>query len=353
MSEQEVFDRRTVIKNTALILACVLLLGMALRTLVAREIEPLAVSVSGVVGLLLLFVYRRVSQGAPEAVSALAVMFLCLTFYIILSWTSHGLRGSVIFVAPMFPLVASLMLDRRGVRNTTIVVAGFLLFVLAQHLAGNLQPDESYPEENRYAMRAIILLFCLVAATWIVGYHKLVGARQAEFIPEDPSRDPLTGLLTRQVIDVALERELVRARRAESWVSLAVIEIDRFDVLEQELGPQAMENCLLGVADAMRYSMRRNSDALGRYSPRQLCMVMSVTDPDGAAGVGRKFRELIADLDIPLDSNRTTRLTVSIAVASLFGRNLAGAIELSQSCEDSLRKARSEGGDSLVVKELG
>jgi diguanylate cyclase (GGDEF)-like protein len=353
MTINQPFDRATVVRTTALLLACLLLVGFALRVVVAGYIDPVATSIGVICAGILLYLRYLVGQGASVDTAAVVVMTLTIVLYAVLSWTSHGYLGSIIFAAPMLPLVASLLLDSRGTRNVTIILMAILLFILAQQLSGNLLADENFPTEIRYSMRAVILLICVVAATWVTEYYK-VEKSSAQVKPrlENGASDLLTGLLSRDVIDQALERECARARRSEAWISLALIEIDDYQALATEHGNHGFENCLLGTADGLRYCMRRSSDALGRFTPSQLCILMSDTDDSGSERVAEKFRLLMETLDIPLTDSHTLLLTVSIGVASCKGRDLAGLTELVQAAGQALAAAQEAGGNCTRVRTL-
>lgn len=290
---------------------------------------------------------------------AVPVMALIIAIFAVLAWSSHGLDGWVIFAAPMLPLVASLLLDQRGVRMVVVIVGAIVLFLLASHLGGQLSADKYASEQYRYTMRAMLMLLSLVGVNWVIAYHRLSSGQELDGLSgNDQTRDMLTGLLNRAVIDQALVRESARARRAEAWVSLALVEIDEYDSLLARHGTGGAENCLLGVADGLRYCLRRSSDALGRFSSRQLCILMSDTNEPGATKVGEKFRLLIETLDIPLTNKRTILLTVSVGVATCKGRDLAGAEELISVAEQALQEAQLDGGNctrthTLEPKEPG
>jgi diguanylate cyclase (GGDEF)-like protein len=342
-------DQASVVKNTALLLACVLLSGIGLRALLVRQIEPAASSIGAVSALLLLYVRLRLSRGAPTGSGALVVVAITLLTYAALSWTSNGFRGSIIFAAPMVPLIASLMLGKGGTRNVTIIIAAFLLFILSQHLTGGLQPEESFPEQIRYSLRAIILLLSLVGVGWIISYYAAVAGSEAVVAESGKGEDPLTGLLSREVMEQALQREFARARRAESQVSLALAEVDGFADLQEEYGMHAAENLLIGVADGLRYCMRRSSDALGRFGPQQLAILMPDTNSRGGHRVGEKFRQLIETLDIPIDESRTTTVTISVGVCTVQARGEAGPAMLIGQVEQALSTARARGGNVTEV----
>ena len=351
MESQNPFARATVVKNTALMLGCIIILGLTLRAIVAQEIEPVATGIGVFFALALFVVRRRVTLGAPAESAGVTVVAIAIAVYTALSWTSDGLRGSIIVAAPMVPLIASLMLDKRAVRNVTIIMAVILLFILSQHLMGSLRVDENFPEEIRYGMRAIFLLLSLVAVNWITSYYRAQGT-MASHNEAVEIEDHLTGLLRRAHVDEALGREFSRARRAEATCSFAIAEVDAYHQLEAEYGPQGAENCLLGVADGLRYAMRRRSNALGRWSHEQLCFMLSDTGASGALQAAERFRELIETLDVAVDPERTLRLTVSIGVCTVQARGLAGVDAMVAGAEQALAQARDRGGNATVITEF-
>ncbi|MEP5764286.1 MAG: GGDEF domain-containing protein [Halieaceae bacterium] len=352
MEAQKPFVRADVVKNTALMMGWIALIATGLRVLIAQELHPFGITMGTVCALLLFAVHRQVRQGAPADTAAVAVLAIVIIVYATLSWSSHGFRGSVIFAAPMVPLLASMMLGKRAARLTTVLMAAFLLFILSQHLMGNLRPDENFPEEIRYSMRAIIMLLCLVGMNWIASYYAIIEhAGELPVATDNYSHDPLTGLLKPSLIEEAVEREFARARREQSVFSFALVEIDDYAGLVSEHGAQGADNCLLGVADALRYCMRRSSDDLGCYNDHQLCILLSGTGTSAAA-VGEKFRAMIETLDIPLDPERTIRLTVSIGVCTAPARGLASAAAIIEGAQQALRRAQAEGGNRSQLEEL-
>ncbi len=351
MESQDPFARPTVVKNTALLLGWTIIVGMVLRAVIAGEIEPVATGIGGFFALALFVVSRRVTQGAPAESAGVTVVAITIAVYTALSWTSDGFRGSIIVAAPMIPLVASLMLGKRAVRNVTIIMAVILLFILSQHFMGTLRVDENFPEEIRYGMRAIFLLLSLVAVNWITSYYRAQGTMASQYEAVD-IEDSLTGLLRRAYVDEALGREFSRARRAEATCSFAIAEVDGYSQLEAEYGPQGAENCLLGVADGLRYAMRRRSNALGRWSHEQLCFMLSDTGASGAVKATERFRELIETLDVAVDPERTLRLTVSIGVCTVEARGLAGVDAMVAGAEQALAQALDGGGNATVITEF-
>ncbi len=352
MPSTQVFERASVVENIALVLAVLIVAGLAMRAFIAQEVEPIATSIGTVCAFLLYVVYRQVRHGAPVASAAVAVISVALLVYALLSWFSHGFRGSVIFAAPMLPLVASLMLGRRGTRNVIIITAAILLFILTQQLSGNLQADEDFPEDIRYAMRAIIMLLSLVGVAWITGFYALQAGTVEAPLATDDGLDPLTGLATRAMLEHALQRDFALARRAQSSISLALIELDKSLDLDAEFGPQGADNCLLGVAEGIGYSLRRSVDMMARVGTHQLAILMTDTDARGARAVGEKARQMIEMLDIPVAGNRSTRVSISVGIGSAAARSLMDSTQLFSAAAEAVAEVRLAGGNGIAVCDL-
>ncbi len=346
MESETPFSKANVVKNTALILGCMVLLATVLRSLVAGEIAWLAAGLATICAAMLFITYARVKAGTPAEIGGLAVMVIAVGIYAALSWISDGFTGSVIFAAPMLPLLASLVMNKRAARNTTVLVALLLLLILSRHLSGDMVANPDFPDEIRYSMRAVVLLLVLVGINWVVSFYDVVG--QATVAPTAAAvelHDSLTGLLLRGEIDRAIAREFALARRAEDHFSFAVLELDGYDELEREYGRQGAENCLLGVADALRYCVRRRADDLGRYGAKQLCVLMT-DNGTGTQRVFDKFLEMMQTLDIPVDATRNIRVTVSIGVCSERARDRWGPDDIVAGAERALQDARQVDGNS-------
>ena len=82
--------------------------------------------------------------------------------------------------------------------------------------------------------------------------------------------DALTGLGNRRAFDEALDHEIARSRRAESTVSVLLIDVDRLKAINDRWGHVEGDRCLVSVAQAIdeRRSGRRSLLPLGRRRVR-------------------------------------------------------------------------------------
>src|SRR5438067_124787 len=77
--------------------------------------------------------------------------------------------------------------------------------------------------------------------------------------------DPLTGAANRRQFDEAVDLEWRRAARAQSPLTLMMIDIDHFKAFNDARGHQAGDDCLRRVAEALRQRLHRAGDLVARY----------------------------------------------------------------------------------------
>lgn len=137
--------------------------------------------------------------------------------------------------------------------------------------------------------------------------------------------DHLTGLLNRRGFDAALNREMRRARRQGTALSLVSIDIDWFKAYNDTLGHPAGDKCLRLVACALRACMQRPGDAASRYGGEEFILILPDTNLEGALAVAEKFRRALDGLDIPHPGSPIGRVTVSIGVCTRTPDHACGA----------------------------
>jgi diguanylate cyclase len=104
--------------------------------------------------------------------------------------------------------------------------------------------------------------------------------------------DPLTGALNRKGLDEALEREISRARRLGSALSIALLDIDNFKTINDMHGHPVGDAALSHLATIARSAMRAQ-DSLSRYGGEEFVIVMPDTElADGIAAMQNLQREL-------------------------------------------------------------
>ena len=138
--------------------------------------------------------------------------------------------------------------------------------------------------------------------------------------------DALTGALNRQGMDEAIEREVARARRRNSPLSVALLDIDNFKKLNDTHGHDAGDQALVHLAQVVSETLRP-TDTLARYGGEEFVIVLADTRlDDGVQAMVRVQRELTRKFF--LHRNEKMLITFSCGVAELAaGESPADAVK--------------------------
>ncbi len=108
-------------------------------------------------------------------------------------------------------------------------------------------------------------------------------------------RDSLTGLLNHSVTKEHLEREVARARRNGTTLSIAMLDIDHFKQVNDTYGHAAGDQVLKSMARLLVQRLRA-SDVVGRYGGEEFAIIMPETDGAAAVSVVDEIRARFAQL---------------------------------------------------------
>jgi diguanylate cyclase (GGDEF)-like protein len=104
-------------------------------------------------------------------------------------------------------------------------------------------------------------------------------------------------------------------RTVES-LSLMMIDIDYFKRLNDRYGHQAGDNCLVGVARALRGCLPRSGDLIARYGGEEFTVILPNTNTEGASIVAERMQDAVRGLAVENESSIGLYVTLSIGVAT-------------------------------------
>jgi len=128
--------------------------------------------------------------------------------------------------------------------------------------------------------------------------------------------DPLTGVPNRRHLFARLEMELARSHRFGTPLSVLMIDIDHFKILNDHAGHRVGDSVLRKVAELMR-GMVRKVDVLARYGGEEFMLLLPQITKEEAVDVAEKLRSAVSTA--PLDEGKHQPLgavTVSVGVAT-------------------------------------
>jgi diguanylate cyclase (GGDEF)-like protein len=157
------------------------------------------------------------------------------------------------------------------------------------------------------------------------------------------NRDRLTQLYARRYFDVELEKEIERASRYGHGLSLLIIDIDHFKVVNDTYGHRRGDKVLAGIAAIIMAHTRRN-DLAARYGGEEIAVVIPQLSTRQAVAAAEKIRGLI-ERETPARTGLP--VTISIGIA-LFAAGDTSATLVGKA-DKALYKAKELGRNRVIV----
>ncbi|HEU5101705.1 MAG TPA: diguanylate cyclase, partial [Roseiflexaceae bacterium] len=158
-------------------------------------------------------------------------------------------------------------------------------------------------------------------------------------------RDGLTGLFNHTTTKEHLDIELARTRRNQSALAFAIIDIDRFKLVNDTYGHAIGDRVLKSLARLLRERLRQN-DIIGRYGGEEFAVVLSGTDGPTAAAVLDEIRAGLAQIHQQVGGEEFT-VTFSCGIASFA--DYPDASKLADAADKALYAAKRAGRNRVML----
>ena len=159
-------------------------------------------------------------------------------------------------------------------------------------------------------------------------------------------RDPLTGLLNHRGIHQRLAVEGRRAQQRGGTLSLVMIDLDDFKLLNDTYGHPAGDRVLGLVSDSIR-GVLRHTDLAGRVGGDEMMLVLPDTDRQGAIQMAERLREALSAKPFIAGKDRGIPLRLSLGVATYpsDADTLTGLVGVADA---NLYASKQRGGDTIT-----
>jgi diguanylate cyclase (GGDEF)-like protein len=156
--------------------------------------------------------------------------------------------------------------------------------------------------------------------------------------------DALTGVNNRGHFYTQAILEIERAMRYGEPLSVIMLDLDHFKMVNDTYGHKSGDLVLQLVAKIFQQSLRK-VDIIGRYGGEEFVFLLPETSLEEAGVVAERLRTLIAEYEVPVQAG-TIRVTACLGVASL--ENCSGNIDALLECADQALYAAKQGGRNQV-----
>ena len=182
-----------------------------------------------------------------------------------------------------------------------------------------------------------------------------VGAERARLFEEVDQlarTDPLTGLYNKRELWERLGREIRRAERRQSPLSLILIDLDRLKWINDCFGHMQGDFLLTRLSEVIREQCRA-SDVAFRYGGDELCLILPDTNQDEAKIAADRLRHTARDIRLGKESSdfvigEETLVTMSVGIAS-YPQDAMTSSQLFECADAAMYRAKETGKDRTVI----
>jgi diguanylate cyclase (GGDEF)-like protein/PAS domain S-box-containing protein len=132
---------------------------------------------------------------------------------------------------------------------------------------------------------------------------------------DNATHDEATGLVNRWYFEEALPRELHRAERAKTPLTLTALVLDNYSELTERFGTDAVDAMLREVGRIIREHLRK-SDMACRYATQEFVIVLPDSTPRATSDRIEKIRMTLRNLDLHHGSKRLDAPVLAAGVAT-------------------------------------
>jgi len=169
------------------------------------------------------------------------------------------------------------------------------------------------------------------------------------------TKDALTGLANRRLLQEAMEKELRRAARNHAEVALMMIDVDYFKRYNDSLGHLSGDDCLRRVATILAGAGARPADLVARYGGEEFAVLLPETSATAALAIAESLRQGIEQLAIAHPDSPAARcVTISAGVAAVVPAGGVAAVEvlateLIADADHALYQAKQRGRNQVLA----
>ncbi|UAW98445.1 diguanylate cyclase [Halopseudomonas nanhaiensis] len=173
-------------------------------------------------------------------------------------------------------------------------------------------------------------------------------AQRARLVSQALARDSLTGLLKHADIKEQVELEVERSRRTHLPVTVAMIDIDHFKLVNDRHGHAVGDNVIRALANLLRQRLRK-IDRLGRYGGEEFVAVLPNCNTEDAKAILDEIRKTFQALQFS-GSEGSFQCTFSAGVSACQAPEWQTE-EVLERADAGLYQAKAQGRNRIVAPQ--
>ncbi|MGJ5141998.1 diguanylate cyclase [Bradyrhizobium oligotrophicum] len=215
------------------------------------------------------------------------------------------------------------------------------------HVAYNFDGRDTAAEAKaRFADRARLALACAEHLSIAIANMKL-----REGLRDQSLRDTLTGLNNRRYLIETARRELLRAARNQTPLSVVTLDIDHFKSFNDNHGHEAGDTVLRHVGEILKATFR-GDDVPCRLGGEEFVVMLPNCGIEEAALRAEELRARVEALNISYGEGMLPRVTISVGVAAYPEAGL-DLTEILRVADGALYRAKHKGRNRVELASGG
>ncbi|MCP5065325.1 MAG: diguanylate cyclase [bacterium] len=198
-----------------------------------------------------------------------------------------------------------------------------------------VHPTDSF-SESAVARAAIVASFASVALQNAERYRM---ARERAFV------DDVTDLYNARYLLEATDREVRRAERYGSALSVLFLDLDRFKLVNDRHGHLVGSGALRQLAQVLLQCVR-TVDTVARYGGDEFTIILVDTEEEVASQIAERIRQAVETTSFEASEGITLRLTCSVGIAA-YPTHGTGSAELLDAADKAMYRAKSNGRNKV------
>jgi len=161
--------------------------------------------------------------------------------------------------------------------------------------------------------------------------------------------DGLSGLYNRRYFNEAFEREIERAKRMGTSLSIVMCDIDYFKLYNDTYGHQMGDVIIQKVSNILKTTFVRAVDVVARYGGEEFVVLAPSTPPEEIKRLVEKARDSIVQLHIEHTASKTASfVTTSFGIANCTPDMMLTADKLLKAADDALYESKEKGRNCIT-----
>jgi diguanylate cyclase (GGDEF)-like protein len=173
----------------------------------------------------------------------------------------------------------------------------------------------------------------------------LKNAELVERLHSAATTDGLTGLLNRRAIEERLDAEISRSTRHQVKTTVALVDLDRFKLINDTLGHAAGDRFLVHVGELLQRHVR-SLDVAGRLGGDEFLVILPMTSDEEATIFVNRLRRGLETFSASHPEFGQTTISVGLAEAPRDGTTVAGLLA---SADGALYNAKGAGRNVIRI----